>query len=148
MQMYYLMKKDPLSIRQVLYMSHVADVCPLPDFFFFCIFVTLACFRSSNIFIQNAVFKWWFHDVREKRYPNLPVLISKSNHPLNLITGYANFDSKNCSYVFVIAVDESRSTLLCRINSAIVEGFWVWLACLRSDQNILFRQSDLSLDLG
>lgn len=35
MQMYYLMKKDPLSIRQVLYMSHVADVCPLPDFFSF-----------------------------------------------------------------------------------------------------------------
>ena len=62
--------------------------CPLPDFLFFCMFVTLKCLRSSNKFkyktkiTQNAVIKLRFLLLRDKKNPNLHRPVWKSICPI------------------------------------------------------------------
>ena len=91
--------------------------------------------------IQNAVFKWLFQLLREKGYPNQPGPMWKSNFPLNLITGCASHGGNNCNQAFAITCNESFTSLWSNIghsslqncfNSATLEGFRAWTACLRS----------------
>ncbi len=81
-------------------------------FCFFCIFVTLKRFRSSNNFyyytkITRVNTKWIKYKnikklLREKSCPNLPGPTWKCNCPLNLITGCATLGSNNCNLAFAI----------------------------------------------
>ncbi len=101
--------------------SGVKKFLPLPSvFFFFCIFVTLQWFRSSNTFLYytkitrvntKCSFEIMISFIKGKNCPNLPGITWKSNCPLNRITGCATFSSNNCNQTFAITGNEFFTSL-------------------------------------
>lgn len=88
---------------------------------------------TMQVQIQNAVFKWSFHFLRNKSYPNLSGSVWKSNCPLNKITDCATLGRKNCiscsmamtlSHCFVKLICQSSLTGgVLSMNAADVMGF-------------------------
>ncbi len=72
-------------------------------------FLPPSCFFFLHIFF--AVFKLWFHLLRENSCPNLPGPTWKINCPLNLITGCGTLCSNNCNQAFAVTGNESFTSL-------------------------------------